>query len=95
MNALLQPIVRRAIVEMLAAVGGEHNDEILAMMLIGLGHRIARRDVRAEIEWLAAKRLVAAEAIGPYLVARALPDGIDVAEGRLVHEGVHKHRLGD
>lgn len=95
MNPLLQPLIRRAIVQMLAEVGGEHNDEVIALMLAGLGHRVARRDVRDELEWLAGRGLVALDRVDPYLVARVLADGRDVVEGRLVVDGVYKYRLGD
>jgi hypothetical protein len=99
-SPLLQPLIRRAILDLLNDAGGEHNDEVLTMLLVGLGHRIARRDVIAQLRWLADGcgddcRLITLEEIGPYRVARILPDGRDVADGRMIVEGVWKHKTGE
>lgn len=88
-------LVRRAILDLLNEIGGEHNDDVLMRWLAGVGHRVSRREVRAELEWLSAQDLVATEDVGPYLVARIRPDGVDVAEGRLVIEGVRRHKTGE
>lgn len=89
------PVVRRAILDLLEDIGGEHNDDQLTMLLVQIGHRVARRDIRAELEWLAAARLVKAEDLGPYLVASVLPDGRDVAAGRLTIDGISRHKTGE
>lgn len=88
------PNVRRAILDLLADIGGEHNDEHITALLVDLGHRVARRDVAAELSWLAGQSLVLAENVGPYLVAEITPDGLDCAAGRLVINGVHRHKSG-
>jgi hypothetical protein len=88
-------LIRRAILDLLNEIGGEHNDDVLMRWLAELGHRIPRRDVRAELAWLAGQDLVATEEVGPYVVARIRPDGIDVAEGRLTIEGVRRHKTGE
>ena len=95
MNDLLKPIVRRAIVDLLNDTGGEHNDDVLSMLLSQLGHRVARRDIRDELAWLAEAGLIKTEELGPFIVARVISDGRDVAEGRLVYEGVHRHKTGE
>lgn len=95
MNPVIQPIVRRAIVDLLTDVGGEHNDEVLQLLLVELGHRVARREVREEMLWLKAVGLIHAEEVGPLVVGRVTSDGRDVAEGRLVFEGVSKHKTGE
>ncbi|HEX8224502.1 MAG TPA: hypothetical protein VF605_11860 [Allosphingosinicella sp.] len=97
---LLLPFIRRAILDLLNDAGGEHNDEVLAMLLVQLGHRIARRDVREQLRWLATAggddcQLVALETLDPYLVARIRPDGRDVADGRLLVDGIWKHKTGE
>lgn len=94
-NPIIQPRIRRAIVDLLTDVGGEHNDEVLYLLMLELGERVARRDVREELLWLQDKGLIVAETAGDYLVARVTSDGRDVAEGRLVYEGVSKHKTGE
>ena len=89
------PVVRRAILDLLAEIGGEHNHDTLAMQLAELGHRVAARDVAAELRWLAGEGLVHAEELGPYTVARILADGRDVAAGRLTIDGVSRHKTGE
>lgn len=91
---LIRPVVRRAILDLLQDIGGEQNDDVIARLLTELGHRVARRDVAKDLQWLAEARLVTVEMVGPFVVAEILPDGIDVAEGRLKIEGVHRHRTG-
>ena len=96
--AVILPVIRRAILDLLTDIGGEHNDDTLSMLLVQLGHRVARRDVADQLRWLAddgEAPLVKVELLGPYLVARALPDGRDVAEGRLIVEGVSRHKTGE
>jgi hypothetical protein len=90
----LKPLIRRAIIDLLHDIGGEQNDDYVAVLLAQLGHRIARRDIATEMMWLGDAKLVETEKLGPYVVARILPDGIDVAEGRLVVDGVWRHRTG-
>jgi len=93
--AAIVPLIRRAILDLLNDIGGEQNDDVLAMLLAQLGHRIARRDVADQLRWLAEQKLIASEELGPFLVARILADGRDIAEGRLVVEGVWRHKTGD
>lgn len=97
---VILPLIRRAILDLLNDAGGEHNDDVLTMLLVQLGHRVARRDVKEQLRWLATGagddcQLVSLETLGPYCVARILPDGRDVAEGRLIVEGVWKHKTGE
>lgn len=92
---MVLPIIRRAILDLLTDVGGEHNHEVIALMLDQLGHRVARRDVAEQLKWLAGERLVEIEEMQPYLVARVLPDGRDVSAGRLTIAGVSKHSTRD
>lgn len=96
--AIILPVIRRAILDLLFDVGGEHNDDTLTMLLNQLGHRVARRDVAEQLRWLAQDdgcRLIEVDELGPYLAARILSDGRDVAEGRLLIEGVSRFKTGD
>lgn len=93
--AAIAPLIRRAILDLLNDIGGEQNDDVLSMLLAQLGHRIARRDVADQLRWLAEQKLIASEELGPFVVARILADGRDIAEGRLVVEGVWRHKTGD
>lgn len=93
--AVILPVVRRAILDLLEDIGGEHNHDELAMLLRALAHRVAARDVAEQLRWLASVGLVKAEEIGPYTVARIISDGRDVANGQLTFEGVSRHKTGE
>jgi hypothetical protein len=93
--AAILPLIRRAILDMLNDIGGEQNDDVLTILLAELGHRVARRDVAEQMHWLAEQKLVAVEDLPPFVVARILADGRDIAEGRLVVTGVWRHKTGD
>lgn len=97
MNDFLAPIIRRAILDLMEDIGGEQNDEVLTMLLVELGHRVARRDVADQLRWLAActPPLVKVDEVGPYLAARVIADGRDVAAGRLRIDGVSRHKTGE
>jgi hypothetical protein len=95
---LPQPIievVRRAILDLLTEIGGEHNDDVVARWLVGVGHRVARREVRDQLRWLHLQDLVSLEEVGPYLVARVLADGRDVSNGLMTVDGISRHKTGD
>lgn len=92
--SVILPVVRRAILDFLDEVGGEMSDDTLAMQLVALGHRQARRDIADEMRWLAEQGLVEVEELGPYLIGRILPDGCDAAAGRLRVDGVGRHKTG-
>jgi hypothetical protein len=92
---IILPLVRRAILDLMNDIGGEHNEEVLTRLLGELGHRVARRDVAEQLGWLDVEGLVRSEQLGPFTVARILADGRDVADGRLTHEGVSKFKTGD
>lgn len=91
----IQPLIRRALLDLLNEIGGEQNEDVLTTLLRELGHRVARRDIVEQLEWLAEQRLVATEPLGPFLVTRILSDGRDVATGNLTVEGVSKFKTGD
>lgn len=93
--AAITPIIRRAILDLLNDIGGEQNDDVLTVLLAQLGHRVARRDVVEQMYWLAEQKLIALEDLAPFIVARILADGRDIAEGRLVVTGVWRHKTGD
>lgn len=93
--AAILPLIRRAILDLLNDIGGEQSDDYLVLLLSQLGHRVARRDIAAQLDWLAENGLIAVEELGPFKVARTLADGRDIAEGRLVVEGVWRHKTGD
>ena len=92
---ILKPTVRRAILDLVEDVGGELNDEVLAILLGELGHRVARSDVRGEVKWLADAGLLKMDTVGSYLVARSTSDGRDLAAGRLTRDGVSAHKTGE
>ncbi|WP_336958688.1 hypothetical protein [Sphingobium aquiterrae] len=89
------PLIRRAILDLLNDVGGEQNDDYISILLNELDHRVARRDVADQMDWLAEQGLIEVSGLGPYKVGRILKDGRDAAEGRLVIDGVWRHKTGD
>lgn len=95
MNPFVAPLVRRAILDLLNDIGGEHSDDTLSIQLNQLGHRIARRDVREQIAWLSEQKLVHSEELGMFVVVRLVSDGADVAAGRLVLDGISKLKTGE
>ena len=90
------PLVRRAILDLINDVGGEENDDVLTIMLTGLGHRFPRPAVAEQMRWLADHdmRLLEITDCGPYPVAAILPNGREVAEGRLKLDGIWRHKTG-
>ncbi len=95
LSPAIQPLVRRAILDLILDVGGEINDDTIAILLAELGHRVARRDVAAELEWLKGEGLVNLELAGTFLVATSTSDGRYVALGRDRREGVSRHKTGE
>lgn len=94
--APLLPLIRRAILDLVNDIGGEENDDVLTILLTGLGHRFPRPAVAEQMRWLADHdmRLLEVTDCGPYTVASILPNGIEVAEGRLKLDGIWKHKTG-
>jgi hypothetical protein len=95
MSPVIAPLVRRAILDLMADVGGEQNHSVLTLLLNDLGHRVAERDVRAELLWLADAKLIVIEELAHYTTARILTDGRDVADGRYHVDGVSRHKTGE
>lgn len=91
---LIRPIVRRAILDLLNDIGGQQSDDVIARLLAGLGHRVARRDVTEELGWLSQQGLVEIENVGPFVCGEITPDGIDTSDGKLRIDGVSRHRTG-
>jgi hypothetical protein len=92
-RAIVRPIVRRAVLELLADIGGRHNDAQLKTLLNGFGHTVAGRELRADLAYLAEEGLIRTEQLGGYVVAEIEEDGRDAAVGDLAVEGVHRHRV--
>lgn len=90
------PLIRRAILDLINDVGGEENDDVLTIMLTGLGHRFPRPAVAEQMRWLALHpmNLLEVSDVGSYVVASILPNGIETAEGRLKLEGIWRHKTG-
>lgn len=94
-NPVTAPLIRRALLELLTEIGGEQNHEVLAALLNEAGQRVAVSDTRTELEWLRDAGCIHAEQLGPFLMARILADGRDIAEGRKNVDGVWRYRLGE
>ena len=92
---VILPLVRRAILDLLADIGGENNNVDIALLLAELGHRVARHDVAEQLLWLAERGLVHAQIVGSFVVARATSEGVDVAGGSHRVDGVSRHKTGE
>ena len=92
---ILLPHVLRAILDLVADVGGEMNDEVITILLNNIGHRVARRDVCEQMLDLGTRGLLHLTDAYPFLVARSTPDGRDVAAGVLIVEGISRHKTGE
>jgi hypothetical protein len=95
MNEITASVVRRAILDLLNDIGGEHSHAELASLLNEMGHRVARRDIAEQLLWLRARDLVAADELEKFTVARILSDGRDVADGQMQVYGVSKFKTGE
>jgi Fe2+ or Zn2+ uptake regulation protein len=95
MNDLIAPVVRRAILDLLSDIGGEHTANELTLLLNELGHRLAVRDVVAQVNWLAEAKLLVVQVFDQFTTARILTDGRDVADGRYIVVGVSKFKTGE
>lgn len=92
---VLQPIIRRAILDLVEDTGGELNDEMITLLLNELGHRVARSDVADEMRWLGEAALLRLIEKPAFIEARSTANGRDVAKGLLRHEGVSRHKTGE
>lgn len=97
LSARIDALLRRAILDLVEDVGGELNDQQITIFLNEIGHRVARRDVRAHIAWLADSdpKLLTSEQVGEFVVVTSTPDGRDVATGRQRVDGVSRHKTGE
>lgn len=88
----LEQDTRLALLVLLREAGGAANESVLHSGVIKLGHpRVARSDVRAELEWLKERGLVTHEWFNDVvLVAQLTERGLDCAEGRVEVAGVKK-----
>jgi hypothetical protein len=95
MSPAIIPLVRRAVLDLLCDIGGEHNHAEITILLNELGHRLAHRDVIDQLAWLTNENLIQSECLGDFVTARILTDGRDVADGRLTVEGVSIYKTGE
>ena len=95
MNAMISPIIRRAILDLLTDIGGDHNHEELTLLLRNLGHRVSFSSVAGELHTLGEWGFLRAQNVGAYTVASITPDGRDIADGMMVHEGISKFKTGN
>ena len=95
MSPAITPLVRRAILDLLTDIGGEHSHAELTLLLNELGHRVAQRDILDQLVWLSDAKLIFIQKLEQFIVARVLADGRDVADGTFIADGVSRHKTGD
>lgn len=68
----------------------EHSEEVLGVILEYFSHRVSREVLRADLDWLADRRLVALSMRDTVLSVRLTRRGEDVALGREIVPGVSR-----
>lgn len=91
----IQPLVRRAILDLVLDVGGEVNDDDVTILLNELGHRVGGPDVVIELRWLAEHDLLKIKEYPAYVVVASTKLGNAVAAGTMRVDGVHRHKTGE
>jgi hypothetical protein len=98
MNSFLQELKsdrRLCILRLLKDCGGTANDGVLHNSLEHLGHRrLPRSTIREDINFLIGKGLISEEWFQDVQVCTITLRGVDVAEGRIIVEGVKAPRIG-
>lgn len=93
MQQILTEDQRLVILRTLQETGFDANESILSSGLEMYGHRISRDLVRNHLNWLEEQGLVRIERLANgYMVATITARGADVAEGRVVVDGVKRPR---
>lgn len=94
-HAALQPVIRRAILDLIDDVGGEINDDTVTILLNELGHRVGRPDVVIELRWLAEHELLKLQDYPALVVVASTVAGRAAAAGTMIFEGVSRHKTGE
>lgn len=93
MQQILTADQRLVLLRTLQETGFDANESILSSGLEMYGHRISRDLVRNHLNWLEEQGLVRIERLtNGYMVATITARGADVAEGRVVVDGVKRPR---
>lgn len=93
MQEILIQDQRLVILRTLTETGFDANESILSSGLEMYGHRISRDLLRNHLNWLEEQGLVRIERLtNGYMVATITARGADVAEGRVVIDGVKRPR---
>ncbi|MFN3883259.1 MAG: hypothetical protein ACK4Q4_00695 [Rhodocyclaceae bacterium] len=72
------------------APGYSANCSIIKDSVVGFGINSSRDQVRNEMRWLAEQGLLQLEDLGIVMVGKLTDDGLEVARGNLVREGVKR-----
>lgn len=99
MNGFLKHMTedrRLCILRLLKECGGSANDSILHNGLEHLGHRRNPRSLIIEdLRFLVANGMIKEEWFSDVMVCTITLRGVEVAEGRIIAEGVKRPSLGD
>lgn len=91
----LQADRRLCILRLLAESGGRANDSVLRGGLEALGHvKLSREKVRADLRFLIDTGCLRDEFFGDVQVVDITKRGVEVAEGRVVVEGIKRPSIG-
>lgn len=81
-------VIRRAILDELAAIGGTHNHDALAVILKSKGHPVSRDEVAEQMRWLAEHGMMAVSELGVFVLGDITMRGRDIADGSVTFEGI-------
>ena len=96
LSAQVEADLRLAILQILAAGGGDLNNRILRAALADLGHRPSADAQRSAVAWLEEQRLISSETVSEAVQRLRITErGLDAAEGRASVPGVARPRPGD
>ena len=94
-NEFLAQDRRLCILRLLAESGGSGNDSVLHQALEQLGHRNQPREtIRADLRFLIGAGLIVDEWVGNIQIATITKRGVEVAQGRVIVEGIKKPSIG-
>lgn len=91
----IQPVIRRAILDLVLDVGGEINDDTVTILLNEIGHRVGGPDVATELRWLADANLLKLQEYDALVVVSSTSAGRAAASGTMIFEGVSRHKTGE
>ncbi len=95
--ASIRSMVRLVVLQLLAAdLGYSQNHAVIRLALVShAAQSLTDAEVKAHLSWLEDRGLVTTEVVGPYTVAKLTDQGLKVARGDEVVDGIDRPRPSD